>query len=58
MLKSNYQIAKAHLKGVAKRAKKEHPKDIPMINQVINDEADYLCKEGNLTEYQKNCYTI
>lgn len=49
-----YQSAKERLKETAKEIKKQFPNDKPMINMVINDTTDSICKEGGLTEYQQN----
>ena len=51
---STYQKAKERLKETAKEIKKQYPNDKPLINTVINDTTDSICKEGNLTEYQQN----
>ena len=49
-----YQNAKESLKETAKEIKKQFPKDKPLINITINDTVDYLSKDLNLTEYQRN----
>lgn len=49
-----YQDAKNRLKETAKEVKKQFPTDKPMINMVVNNTADSICKEGILTEYQQN----
>ena len=49
-----YQEAKERLKETAKEIKNQYPTDKPLINAVINDTTDSICKEGNLTEYQQN----
>lgn len=51
---SNYQIAKSTLKSVSLDAKAQYSTDKPMIRQTINDYLDYLCKDFNLSEYQRN----
>lgn len=49
-----YQSAKERLKETAKEIKKQFPTDKPLINMTINDTVDYLSKDLNLTEYQRN----
>lgn len=49
-----YQSAKERLKETAKDIKKQFPTDKPLINMTINDTVDYLSKDLNLTEYQRN----
>jgi uncharacterized protein YpuA (DUF1002 family) len=51
---SNYQQAKNALKNVANRLKENHPTDKPMIRQGINDFTNYLFRDYNLTEHQRN----
>ena len=51
---STYQKAKERLKETAKEIKKQYPNDKPLINMTINDTVDYLSKDLNLTEYQRN----
>lgn len=49
-----YQNAKNDLKAVSQDAKAQHRNDKPAIRQTINDYVDYLCKDLNLSEYQRN----
>lgn len=51
---TNYQEAKQQLKEIAKQVKKSHPTDKPLIRMVLNDSADSLSREYNLSEYQLN----
>ena len=51
---SNYQQAKALLKERAGFIKKEHPADKPMQRMVINDHADWLCKNYGFSEHKRN----
>lgn len=51
---TQYQTAKQALKGAAHYAKRRHQTDKPAIRQVINDTADFLCKDYNLSEYQRD----
>ena len=52
--KTKYQEAKNTLKNVAAYVKKQHPTDKPMIRQSINDAVDFLCKENNFSDTQRN----
>lgn len=47
---TNYQIAKAALKTLAKELKNNTDK--PYVRLMLNSEADLLCKDLNLTDYQ------
>ena len=49
-----YQNAKSNLKAVSQDAKAQHRNDNPAIRQTIHDYVDYLCKDLNLSEYQRN----
>jgi len=49
-----YQQAKAALKETASEAKKANKNDFPLIRMIINDEADALCKNHHLSEYQRD----
>ena len=49
-----YQNVKSNLKAVSQDAKAQHRNDKPAIRQTINDYVDYLCKDLNLSEYQRN----
>ena len=49
-----YQQAKAALKAAASEAKKANKNDLPLIRMIINDEADALCKNNHLSEYQRD----
>ena len=51
---TQYQTAKAMLKSVALEAKANHRTDKPMIRQIINDTADSICKDMQLSEYHIN----
>ena len=54
MKTSIYQQAKKELKQISVQIKKEYPTDKPLQRQVINDYCDSLCKNNNLSEYQRN----
>ena len=49
-----YQTAKQSIKEIAKKAKQNYTNDLPAIRMIINDEVDYLCKNYNLTDYQRS----
>jgi len=49
-----YKTAKMNLKEVAIDAKKRFKTDKPMIRQIINDTADSICKNMQLSEYQRD----
>jgi hypothetical protein len=51
---TNYQSVKDRIRSYAVWVSVLHKGDKPMIRQCINDHADVLGKEENLTEYQKN----
>ena len=51
---SKYQQAKIALKLASIQDKKHFKNDKPAIRQAINDFCDYLCKDLNLSEYQRN----
>jgi hypothetical protein len=51
---SKYQQAKQGLKTISIEAKQNTPTDKPLIRMVINDFVDYLSKDYNLTEHQRN----
>lgn len=51
---TQYQIAKATLKTVSLDVKQQHRNDKPLIRAVINDTADSICKDLNLSDYQRN----
>jgi hypothetical protein len=51
---TKYQQVKSSLKYCAIKTKERNSTDKPMIRQVINDYVDYLSKEYNLSEYQRN----
>ena len=53
MKTSDYQRAKSVLKGISDESKRIFKNDIPAINQTINDEADFICKNNSLSEYQQ-----
>ena len=48
------QTAKAILKDVATDVKKNYKNDKPLIRMTINDTADSLCRDYNLSEYQRD----
>lgn len=50
---TTYQIAKQSLKEIAKEAKQNFTNDLPAIRMIINDYADELSKEFNLTEHKR-----
>lgn len=50
---TTYKNAKQQLKSISQDAKKEYKNDKPAIRQIINDYADHLCKDLNLSEYQR-----
>lgn len=51
---TTYQNAKSKLRSYAEYIKVQYRGDKPAIRQSINDCADSLCKDFNLTEYQCN----
>lgn len=51
---TTYKIAKENLKETAREVKRAFKNDNPLIRMVINDEADSLSKDLNLSEYQRN----
>lgn len=53
-MESNYQLSKKTLKAVAKQAKIDFKADKPAIRQEINDMANWICQDMNLTEYESN----
>ena len=64
MKKGHYLRVKGFLKETAKEAKTNHKGDKPMIRQIINDTADYLCRTdltgGAISEAKSNqfCYWL
>jgi len=52
-MKHNYQNLKSILTDIANWAKNEF-NDKPAIRQIINHNADLICKEYNLSEYHCN----
>lgn len=52
--KTNYQQAKTELKECARVAKTFYHNDKPAVNMTINNYADSIIKELNLTNYQQN----
>lgn len=48
-----YQQLKNELKNVSIEAKKQFKTDNPAVRQIINDYADYLCRNNMLTDYQQ-----
>lgn len=51
---TKYQSAKIDLKQVAQDVKKEFKTDKPAQRMIINDAADALCKNLNLSNYNRN----
>lgn len=51
---SKYQQAKISLKNVSIRLKENYSTDKPLIRQGINDFANYLFRDYNLSDYQRN----
>ena len=51
---TQYQIAKATLKSVSLDAKAEFRNDKPAIRQIINDTADSICKDLQLSDYHRD----
>ena len=55
---TDYQNAKAFLKMTAKTAKSEYKNDKPAQKMIINDTADYLCKNYQFSEYKRNLLSL
>jgi hypothetical protein len=51
---SNYQQAKQMLRSHAEYVKVQFGTDKPAIRQSINDYTDAICRDFNLTEYQRD----
>lgn len=51
---TKYQNVKLALKLAAKQDKERFKNDKPAINMSINDFCDYLCKDLNLSDHQRN----
>jgi len=51
---SKYQEAKRMLKMLSIEVKQNYPNDKPYIRMIINDEVDFLSKDLNLSDYQRN----
>lgn len=51
---SNYQQAKRRLKNITVESKTLFNNDKPKIRMIINDSADYISKDLNLSEHQRN----
>jgi hypothetical protein len=51
---TNYQRAKDMLRAHSEWAKAQFRSDKPAIRQVINDYADAICKDMNLSEYKRD----
>ena len=51
---TNYQTAKTMLKERAEYSKSQFPTDKPAIRQSINDYADSICRDYNLSEYHRD----
>ena len=54
IMKTDYQTAKSKLQAYSDWIKAFAGNDKPMIKQGINDHADMLCKDFQLTEHQRN----
>lgn len=52
--KLNYQNAKKQLLEFSRNVKRDLRGDIPAINQSLNDFTDSICRNGLLTERQKD----
>lgn len=50
---SNYQQAKRRLKNITVESKTLFNNDKPKIRMIINDSADYISKDLNLSEHQR-----
>jgi hypothetical protein len=51
---TNYQIAKQTLKSIAYDAKSQHRTDKPMVRMIINDSADSISRDLNLSDYHRD----
>lgn len=51
---TQYQTAKSMLRSHAEYVSVQFRGDKPAIRQSINDYTDGICKDFNLTEYQRN----
>lgn len=51
---TNYQTAKRSLKSTSEMAKSQYSTDKPAIRMIINDSVDFLSKELNLSEYERD----
>ena len=51
---TKYSQAKETLKFIAMASKKEFKNDKPAIRQAINDSADMLCKDLQLSEWDRH----
>ena len=51
---TDYQQVKEKTRCFAEWIKVRHPTDKPLIRQAINDYADSISKEYNLSEYQRD----
>lgn len=51
---TNYQQAKQQLKEIATTARQSFKNDKPAQRQAINDSADMICRELNLSEANRN----
>ena len=53
-----YQSAKEYVKINAKSAKTFYKNDKPAVRQSINDSVDIICKNYNLSEYQRDLLSL
>tara|TARA_R110000851_G_scaffold166854_1_gene312436 strand:- start:128 stop:328 length:201 start_codon:yes stop_codon:yes gene_type:complete len=51
-MNTRYQFAKQELKNISKSAKNQFPNDKPAIRQIINDGANHLILNYDLSEHQ------
>lgn len=51
---TKYQMAKTMLRSHAEYTKVQFRNDKPAIRQSINDYTDGICRDFNLSEYQRN----
>jgi hypothetical protein len=51
---TNYQIAKSTLKTVSLDAKQQHKDDKPLVRMIINDTADSVSRDLNLSDHERN----
>jgi len=51
---TTYQQARQYLKEIAQEVKRNVPHDKPAQRQTINDSADLICRDLNLSEAKRN----